>query len=110
MKLSLLIILATFLPTARSWSASADLKPPQITVDFVFPPSPLIQYSAARIVYEMVITNYVAVGYTLESISVDCGERQFSYSGEPLKNMIRLAGDARATSQSLRIPGGKMAS
>ena len=109
MKLSLLIILLTFLPTAPSWTAGADLKPPQITVDFVFPPSPLIQYGAARLVYEMVITNYVPVGYTLESVRVDCGQRQFSYSGEILKNMIRFAGEASASAQSLRIQGGKTA-
>ncbi len=109
MKLIVLIILATFLTTARSWSAGGDLKPPQITVDFVFPPSPLIQYGAVRLVYEMVITNYVSAGYALESVRVDCGERQFSYSGETLKNMIRFAGDASATGQSLRIPGGKTA-
>jgi len=109
MKLSLLIILVTFLPTARSWSAGADLKPPQVMVDFVFPPSPLIQYGAARLVYEMVITNYVAVSYTLESVRVDGGERQFSYSGRTLKNMIRFAGEGSAMPQSLRIPGGKTA-
>jgi len=82
--LCLLIMLATILPSTRSWGAGADLKPPQVTVDFIFPPSPLIQYGAPRLVYEMVITNYLPMGYTLESVIIDSGEQRFSYSGETL--------------------------
>ena len=65
--------------------AATDPRPPQVTVSFIFPPSPLIQHGTARLVYEMVITNYVSPAYILESIEVAAGPRKFLYSGEALK-------------------------
>jgi hypothetical protein len=52
-----------------------DPKPPQVTLDFNFPPSPLFQHGTARLVYEMVITNYVSLAYTLDSIEVAAGRK-----------------------------------
>ena len=36
-----------------------DPLPPQVSVDFFYPPSPLIQHGTPRLVYEMRISNYV---------------------------------------------------
>src|SRR5689334_4742455 len=107
-KLRILVCLAAIVPTTLA-SATIDTKPPQVTVNFIFQPSPLIQYGAARLVYEMVITNYVPLAYTLESITVDAGARQFSYSGEALKEMMRFAGESSSAAQTLQISGGRTA-
>ncbi len=85
-------LMILFLPAAIGSAASApsamtDPKPPQVTLDFIFPPSPLIQHGTARLVYEMVITNYVSLAYTLDSIEVAAGRKTFSYSGDALKEM-----------------------
>ena len=92
---------------APALAAVIDPKPPQVTVNFIFPPSPLIQHGTARLVYEMVITNYVPPAYTLESIEVDAGPKKFSYSGDVLKQMTRLAGEAPPLAQSRKLEGGR---
>jgi hypothetical protein len=93
--------------SAAAPTAATDPKPPQVTVNFIFPPSPLIQHGTARLVYEMVITNYVPAAYTLESIEVDAGPKKFSYSDDALKEMTRLAGEAPPSAQSLKLEGGR---
>jgi hypothetical protein len=95
--------------TPLALAADTDTKPPQVTINFIFPPSPLIQYGTARLVYEMVITNYVPRAYSLESITVDSGGRQFSYSGETLKEMMRSAGEPSPAAQTRQISGGRTA-
>src|SRR5438046_4705415 len=109
MKFCPVILLTMVLLLVGVSSASSDLKPPQVTVSFIFPPSPLIQDGTARLVYEMVITNYIAVAYTLESISVDCGNRKFTYSGEVLNRMVRFAGESGSIARTLEIAGGRTA-
>jgi hypothetical protein len=109
MKLPILVCLVAVVLMPLASTAEADTKPPQVTVNFIFPPSPLIQYGAARLVYEMVITNYVPLAYTLESITVDGGARQFSYSGENLKEMMRFAGESSPAARTLQISGGRTA-
>jgi hypothetical protein len=62
-----LMISFCFSPVGSAASAQAaaiDPKPPHVTVNFIFPPSPLIQHGTARLVYEMVITNYVPPAYS----------------------------------------------
>jgi hypothetical protein len=76
-------------------------------LDFNFPPSPLFQHGTARLVYEMVITNYVSLAYTLDSIEVAAGRKKFSYSGDALKEMTRLAGEAPLSTQSRKLDGGR---
>jgi hypothetical protein len=61
-----------------------DPKPPQVSVAFLFPPSPLIQAGKPRLVYEMRVTNYVPLTYTLDAIEVRAGSKTFSYAGETL--------------------------
>ena len=88
-------------------SAVTDPKPPQVTLSFVYPPSPLIQHGTAWLVYEMVLTNYVPPPYTLDSIEVNAGATKFSYSGDTLKEMTRLAGAAAQSAQSRKLEGGR---
>lgn len=93
----------------RAAGDSPDLKPPQVTVNFIFPPSPLMQDGTARLVYEMVITNYVPFAYTLESINVEYVNGRASYSSENLKHMIRFAGEPASAAPRLKIDGGQTA-
>jgi len=109
MKLHLLTLLAVSLLAIPVCGASFDLKPPQVGVSFIFPPSPLIQASTPRLVYEMVLTNYVPVTYRLESISVDCGSHKFEFSGEALNQMVRWAGESTSTSRTVELNAGKTA-
>ena len=109
MKSRLIIFLALILFAVKAAGAGSDLKPPQVTISFIFPPSPLIQDGIARLVYEMVITNYVPIAYTLESISVEGANGQVSYSGESLMHMIRFAGEPVSAAPSLKIEGGRTA-
>jgi Peptidase family M23 len=105
-----LTMLFSFAPIHLAVAASAalaDPKPPQVTASFIYPPSPLIQHGTAWLVYEMVITNYIPPSYTLESIEVSAGARKFSYSGDTLKDMTRLAGAAAPAAQSRTIEGGR---
>jgi hypothetical protein len=39
---------------------------PQVKLNFIYP-SPLIQEGTARLLYEMIITNYVPSAYTLSA-------------------------------------------
>src|ERR1700682_2344392 len=66
-----------------------------------------MQHGTARLVYEMVITSYVPPVYTLESIEVDAGPKKFSYSGDVLKQMTRLAGEAPASGQRRNVECGR---
>src|SRR5271167_4568004 len=88
MKTRFVIALCSFLieasvtliaPGATSLAATSDLLPPQVTADYIFPPSPLLQDGKAWLVYEMKITDYIPKAYTLESIDVSAGTEHFSY-------------------------------
>ena len=83
-----------------------DLKPPQVTANYIFPPSPLIQDRRARLYYEIVITNYAPSAYQLEAIDAEAGAKEFSFAGPVLKGMTRTAGVAGVESHSLKIGGG----
>jgi murein DD-endopeptidase MepM/ murein hydrolase activator NlpD len=84
-----------------------DLKPPQVTVDYIFPPSPLIQERRTRLYYEMVITNYIPIAYQLAALDVEAGAKAFSFAGSALKNMTRTAGVAGEQSHSLEVAAGR---
>lgn len=83
-----------------------DLKPPQVTANYIFPPSPLLQDHRTRLYYEIVITDYIPLDYQLESAEADAGPKQFIFSGDILKGMTREAGAAGSASQSLTIGAG----
>src|SRR5260221_9883612 len=99
-------ILFSLAPIRPAVAATADPKPPQVTASFIYPPSPLIQRGTAWLAYEMVITNYIPPSYTLDSIEVSAGAKKFSYSGDTLRNMTRLAGAVAQSAQSRTLEGG----
>jgi hypothetical protein len=86
-----------------------DPLPPQVSVDFFFPPSPLMQHGTPRLVYEMRISNYVPAAYLLDSIDVQAGAKQFSYASDTLRNMMRLFGDKRPVPPTTRFEPGQSA-
>jgi hypothetical protein len=100
------IAIMTFASGLARASAAADPpdpKPPQVSVDFLFPPSPLIQSGKPRLVYEMRITNYVPLIYTLDAIEVHAGSKTFNYAGETLRQMTRFLGEQAQTAATLKI-------
>ncbi len=84
----------------------SDLWPPQVTVDYFFPPSPIIQYGTPRLVYELRLLNYVPATYVLDSIEVQAGTRTFNFSSGQLKNMIRFFGGP-AVAPDTRFEAGR---
>ena len=60
--IAIMTIAGGFAPASAA-ADSPDPKPPQVSVDFLFPPSPLIQAGKPRLVYEMCVTNYVPLTY-----------------------------------------------
>ena len=87
----------------------ADPKPPQVSVEFFYPPSPIFQHSTPRLVYEMRISNYVPLSYTLDSIDVSAGAKNFPFTGDALRNMMRFFGEKEPTASTLRFEPGRSA-
>ena len=93
-----------------AWFSSAqtiDSKPPQVTVEFLYPPSPFLQFSVQHLVYEIRLTNYSFMPYTLDSIDVKTGDRTVTFSGDKLKGLIRLLGDKTVLSPNRTLEGGR---
>ena len=88
---------------------SPDPKPPQVSVDFLFPPSPLIQAGKPRLVYEMRVTNYVPVPYTLDAVEVHAGSKTFGYAGGTLRKMTRFLGEKAPAAATLKLEPGRSA-
>ena len=110
--LAILIVSTCFLTAAgarNAWSQSPDPKPPQVSVAFFFPPSPLVQHGISRLVYEMRISNYPPISYDLDSIEVSAGSKKFSYSGAELLSMERFLGEKKPTATTHHLAGGQSA-
>jgi hypothetical protein len=75
---------------AGAWTV--DPTPPQLTADYIFSPSILIQHDSYNLVYEMRLTNYAPSASTLESIDATAGPKDFSYSGTALRNLLKPVG------------------
>ncbi len=88
---------------------SADAKPPQVSVEFFYPPSPIIQRGTPRLVYEMRISNYVPLAYVLDSIDVSASAKTFTYSGDTLRSMVRFFGEQALIAPNLRFEPGRSA-
>jgi hypothetical protein len=88
------------------FAESPDLKPPQVTANYIFSPSPLIQDRHTRLYYEIVITNYVPIAYQLEALDVIAGAQAFSFAGSALEDMTRTAGVAGDKAHSLQTAAG----
>jgi hypothetical protein len=94
---------------ADAQQRSADPKPPQVSIDFFFPPNLLIQHGAPQLVYEMRISNYVPLTYVLDSIDVRAGSKTFTYSGEQLRDMTRFFGQKGLVAPNTDFEPGKSA-
>jgi hypothetical protein len=92
-----------------SWAPSGEPKPPQLSVDFFYPPSPLIQHGRPRLVYEMRISNYVPLSYVLDSIDVRAGSKTFTFSGATLQDMMRFFGEKARVAATRRFEPGRSA-
>jgi hypothetical protein len=92
-----------------AWAQTPDPKPPQVSVEFFYPPSPLIQYGTPRLVYEMRISNYVPLTYQLDSIDVDAGSRKFTFSGDRLREMMRFFGEKEPAADTRSFQPGRSA-
>jgi hypothetical protein len=103
------IIFECGLALASAASDPLDPKPSQVSVDFLFPPSPLIQSGKPRLVYEMRITNYVPLTYTLDAIEVHAGSKTFNYAGETLRQMTRFLGEKAQSAATLKFVPGQSA-
>ena len=97
------LLLAVVLAIAPVTHAEVeDRKPPQVSVDFFYPPTPLIQQGKPRLVYEMRLANYVPIAYDLDSIDVAAGAKRFSFSGDSLRTMMRFLGEKAPTAVTTR--------
>ncbi len=87
----LFVVLSLVSPIA--FAQAVDPKPVQVIADFVFPPSPILQAGTQHLVYELLLTNFGSLSYTLDGVDVKAGDRTTSFSGDNLKAQIRLLGD-----------------
>lgn len=91
----------------RLLSQSVDPKPVQVTADFVFPPSPILQAGTQHLVYELQLTNFGSSAYVLDSIDVKAGDKSFTFSSSDLKTLIRLLGDKTGGSPNSTLEPGR---
>jgi Peptidase family M23 len=89
------------------FSQTVDPKPVQVTADFVFPPSPILQAGSQHLVYELRLTNFGSLTYTLDAIDVKAGDRNFAFSSNDLKTLIRLLGDKTGSSPNQTLEPGR---
>jgi hypothetical protein len=90
-----------------SWSQTVDPKPVQVTVDFVFPPSPILQAGTQHLVYELHLSNFSSLTYTLDAIDVKASDRSFTFSSADLKTLIRLLGDKSGNPPAQTLDPGR---
>ncbi len=85
---------------------NVDPKPVQVTADFVFLSSPILQVGTQHLVYELRLTNFGFSPYTLDSIDVKAGDRSFTFSAADLKSLVRLLGDKSGGSPNQTLEPG----
>jgi hypothetical protein len=92
---------------SSSLAQKIDPKPVQTTVDFLFPPSPILQAGVQHLVYELRLTNYSYQMATLDSIDVKAGDRIFTFSSVDLKGLLRRMGDKSGDRPDLTLEAGR---
>lgn len=102
---ALCLFLSLFSP--HLLSPAVDPKPVQVTADFVFPPSPILQAGTQHLVYEMLLTNFGSLTYTLDSVDIKAGERTFTFAGAELKPLLRLLGDKTGGAPNQTLEPGR---
>jgi hypothetical protein len=98
---------ALLLFRSSSLAQTIDPKPVQVTVDFLFPPSPILQAGVQHLVYELRLTNYSYQIATLDSIDVKAGDRLFAFSSVDLKGLLRRMGDKPGDAPNLTLEAGR---
>ena len=105
--LAMLAAMLALAPTGRA--DFRDPKPPQVSVDFFYPPSLLIQHGRPRLVYEMRVSNYVPLTYVLDAIDIRAGSKSFGFSGDTLRHLMRFQGEKAVTAMSTSFAPGQSA-
>ncbi len=81
------VLVATLVAVVQPAHA-ADPHPPQITVSFLSGPAPIVQDGAMKLVYEMVLTNFVSSRYVVDSIEARAGGTDATFAGAALSSMM----------------------
>jgi hypothetical protein len=68
-----LTLAAAIAALARSAQA-ADPHPPQLTVSFLSEPAPIVQDGETKLVYEMLVTNFVNSRYVIDAVEARAGD------------------------------------
>jgi hypothetical protein len=105
----LAVLFATLVLASTGHAESRDPKPPQVSVDFFYPPGLLIQHGMPRLVYEMRVSNYVPLTYVLDAIDVRAGLKSFGFSGDTLRSMMRFQGEKATTAAATSFAPGQSA-
>ena len=83
MKLMAFVLAGALFALARS-ALAADPHPPQIAVSFLNEPAPLVQDGATKLVYEMVLTNFVNSRYVIDKIEARAGDTDATFDATAL--------------------------
>jgi len=86
---------------------TVDPKPIQVTADFMFRPSPILQAGTQHLVYELLLTNFGSLTYTLDSVDVKAGDHTFTFAGPALNPLLRLLGDKTGGAPSQTLEPGR---
>jgi hypothetical protein len=81
-------VLAVALAGLAGPAHAADPHPPQIAVSFLSEPAPIVQSGATKLVYEMVLTNFVSSPYVIRSIEATAGPVRENFDAEALSSMM----------------------
>jgi hypothetical protein len=74
---------------------AGDPHPPQLNVTFLAEPAPLVQNGTTRLYYEMVVTNFANVSYTIDAVEATAGAAKIKFDAKALAGMIRPLGVAK---------------
>jgi Peptidase family M23 len=85
----LLLTYVLLLPAA---ARAGDPHAPQLNVTFLAEPAPIVQDGTTRLYYEMVVTNFAGVSYTLDAIAANAGAAATRFDSKQLAAMIRPLG------------------
>jgi Peptidase family M23 len=105
------VLVATLVAVVQPAHA-ADPRPPQITVSLLSEPAPIVQDGAMKLVYEMVLTNFVSSRYVVNSIEARAGGTDATFAGATLSPMMLRFDDRGRNpppSDSRTLEGGRSA-
>ena len=107
-RLALAAAIGALAPSAHA----ADPHPPQLTVSFLSQPAPLVQDGATRLVYELVLTNFVNSRYVIDAIEARVGDTDTTFGATALSSMMQRfdqRGGQPAPGDPTTLDGGRSA-